>query len=108
MIDASSTTRADMTVRVSTSDAHACVARAEALINATGLSTNSPLPTTQSNAFFNTPGTPCAYSGLEMSTASHRVQLGSKSGDRLEWRVVVEVRVERWQVGETAIHGHFD
>ena len=42
VIDASSTTCADMTDNVSASDSHACVARAEVLIKATGLSTNSP------------------------------------------------------------------
>ena len=41
-------------------------------MTATGLSLNSPLPTSQSSAFFSAPGTPCAYSGLEMITASHR------------------------------------
>ena len=70
MIDASPMTRADITVKVSFNEAHACVARADALISATGLSTSSPLPTTQSSAFFMTPGTPCAYSGLEIRTAS--------------------------------------
>ena len=33
--------------------------------------TSSLLPTTQSSAFFRTPGTPCAYSGLDIRTASH-------------------------------------
>lgn len=61
-----------MTVRVSASDAYASVARGDALTSAIGLSISSPLPTIQSNAFFNTPGTPCAYSGLEISTASAR------------------------------------
>ena len=41
---------------VSASDLHGCVARADALIRAIGLSTSSPMPTTQS-AFFTTPGT---------------------------------------------------
>src|SRR5262245_49678747 len=53
-----------------TSELQARVARLEAFTRATGLSTSSPLPTTQSSAFFRTPGTPCAYSGLETKTAS--------------------------------------
>ena len=55
---------------VSIKDSCAWVARGDAFSNATGLRTNSPLPTTQSRAFFNTPGTPCAYSGLEINTPS--------------------------------------
>jgi hypothetical protein len=45
VIDASGITRADITVDVSASEAHACFARPGALIRAVGLSTNSPLPT---------------------------------------------------------------
>ena len=41
-----------------------------ALMATTGFSFNSPEETTQSNAFFNTPGTPKAYSGVENITAS--------------------------------------
>src|SRR5262249_42332040 len=59
-----------MTDSVSTSELQARVARLEAFTRATGLSTSSPLPTTQSSAFFRTPGTPWAYSGLESKTAS--------------------------------------
>src|SRR4030095_15747521 len=69
--DASRITQADMVVRISSNEAQACVARHDALMSATGLPTSSPLPTTQSSAFFNTPGTPCAYSGLAITTASH-------------------------------------
>lgn len=58
VVDASGMTRADITVKVSKSDAHACVARADALMRATGLPISSPLPTIQSSAFFKTPGTP--------------------------------------------------
>jgi len=71
VIDASCTTYADMTDSVSANDAQAWVARADVLIKAIGLFTSSPLLTTQSSAFFNTPGTPCAYSGLDITTASH-------------------------------------
>src|SRR6476660_5488444 len=39
-------------------------------MSATGLSYSSPLLTSQSSAFFMTPGTPCAYSGLEIRTPS--------------------------------------
>ena len=50
--------------------ATAAFARADAFTSATGLSISSPLETSQSSAFFKTPGTPCAYSGLEISSAS--------------------------------------
>ncbi len=36
-------------------------------MRATGLFRNSPLLTNQSSAFLSTPGTPCAYSGLQIS-----------------------------------------
>jgi hypothetical protein len=70
VIDASGTTCADITVSVSASDAQAWVALGDALISATGFSASSPLPTTQSRAFLRTPGTPWAYSGLEITTPS--------------------------------------
>ena len=78
VIDAAAITRADMTVSVSRSDVHACVARVDALISAIGLSISSPLPTSQSNPFFTTPGTPWAYSGLDMRIASHARSLARK------------------------------
>jgi hypothetical protein len=61
--DASLITRADITAIVSRSDAWACVAISEVFNMATGLSTSSPLPTSQSSAFLSDPGTPWAYSG---------------------------------------------
>jgi hypothetical protein len=64
--------RVDITVRVSANDAQACVACDDALMSAIGVSINSPLPTTQSNTFFKTPGTPWAYSGLNRSIAFTR------------------------------------
>ena len=74
VIDASRTTRADMTDNVFASDVHACVARAEVLIKATGLSISSPLATTQSSAFFRTPGirgrTPDSISGPRRTPAA--------------------------------------
>src|SRR5271169_1202625 len=75
--DASGTTRADITISVSVIDACACVPRGDELKSVTGLSTNSPLPTTQSRQFFKTPGTPWAYSGTENTTPS-----ASRSLDR--------------------------
>ena len=66
---ASGRTSADMVRSVSTSDAWACTARAERFQRPTGFPTSSPLPTTQSKAFFSVPGTPWAYSGLEITTA---------------------------------------
>jgi hypothetical protein len=69
-IDASAMSLPDITVTVSASDAYASVARGDVFTSAIGFAISSPLPTIQSSAFFNTPGTPCAYSGLEISTAS--------------------------------------
>src|SRR5690348_11590985 len=42
----------------------------DAVINATGLLTSSPEPTVQSSAFFNDPGIPKAYSGVQIKTPS--------------------------------------
>src|SRR5438034_3235690 len=70
VIDASGMRLAVTTVSVSLSDACAWTERGDALRRATGLPYNSPLATTQSSAFFSTPGTPCAYSGLEIKTPS--------------------------------------
>src|SRR5262249_14944988 len=41
--------------------------------------TSSPVPTTQSSAFLNAPGIPCAYSGQENSTASAPVNAERQS-----------------------------
>ncbi len=60
-------------VSVSKSEASALsppVYSGEALIAITGFSFNSPENTSQSNAFFKTPGTPKAYSGVENITPS--------------------------------------
>lgn len=65
---ASGTNLAVMVVSVSVRDACACDDRGDALMSATGFSYSSPLLTSQSSAFFRVPGTPCAYSGLEMRT----------------------------------------
>lgn len=46
------------------------VGRGDALITAVGLLINSPEETIQSSAFFNTPGTPFAYSEVLMITLS--------------------------------------
>jgi hypothetical protein len=70
VIDASGTTLAIITVSVSIRDARACVERGDALISATGLPYNSPLLTTQLSTFLRAPGTPWAYSGLEIKTPS--------------------------------------
>jgi hypothetical protein len=65
-IDASGIIRPFITVTISVKEAIACVARGDAFSNAIGLPTNS-------EAFFNTPGTPCAYSGVEINNPSgHR------------------------------------
>src|SRR6185295_10516278 len=65
---ASGTSLAVMVAKVSARDACAWVERGEALISATGFLYNSPLRTSQSSAFLSVPGTPCAYSGLEIRT----------------------------------------
>jgi hypothetical protein len=57
-------------LRISFRDACAYVSREDAFTNATGTPESSPLPTIQLSAFFRTPGMPCAYSGLEKTTAS--------------------------------------
>ena len=53
---------------VNNNDANALsppICMGDTLIAATGLSFNSPEETSQSKAFFNTPGIPKAYSGVE-------------------------------------------
>jgi hypothetical protein len=60
-------------VSVSNSDANALSPpeyNGDALIAATGFSFSSPEDTNQSKAFFKTPGTPKAYSGVEIITPS--------------------------------------
>src|SRR5262249_5086538 len=42
----------------------------DAASRTTGLPSSSPLETIQSSAFLSAPGTPCAYSGVEMTTPS--------------------------------------
>lgn len=72
-IDASGIIRPFITVTISVKEAISCVARGDASSNAIGLPTNSDPLTNQSKAFFNTPGTPCAYSGVEINNPSgHR------------------------------------
>ena len=70
--DASGMRRAAIVTKISVSCAGACVARGEVFSSATALPGNSALATSQSSAFFRHPGTPCAYSGLEISSASAR------------------------------------
>ncbi len=68
--DAASTTVADMVRSVSMSEAWAMWARVVAFTTATGSpGTSGPL-TSQSSAFFSAPGTPWAYSGLQITNAS--------------------------------------
>src|SRR5215813_7656182 len=69
----------DITERVRVRDACAKVARGEALKSATGFSYNSPLATSQSRAFLRTPGTPWAYSGLEIITPADLASCERKS-----------------------------
>src|SRR5205823_14790677 len=82
VIDASGMRLAVTTVSVSLSDACAWTERGDALRRATGLPYNSPLATTQSSAFFSTPGTPCAYSGLEIKTRSEERRVGKECRSR--------------------------
>ena len=107
VIDASSSTRADITSSVRASDSHAWVARADVLISATGLSISSPLATTQSSAFFRTPGTPWASLRTRYQDRIARLQRGSESGDRLRCRLFLEVRIEGRKRRELAVDGHF-
>src|SRR5262249_41256404 len=79
VMEASSISLTDITERVRVRDACAKVARGEALKSATGFSYNSPLATSQSSAFFSTPGTPCAYSGLEIITPADLASCERKS-----------------------------
>src|SRR3546814_12076051 len=67
---AASTTIPDIVRKVSASCAGAYSARVLALSSASGLPTNSGPLTSQSSAFFITPDTPCAYSGLQISSPS--------------------------------------
>lgn len=104
VIDAATITRADMTVSVSLSDAHACVARPDALINAIGLYTSSPLPTTQSSAFFRHPV------GVFRTRDQDRIaglQSAPKRGDRRRQAIVVDIRIKGRQIGQATIDEHF-
>src|SRR5262249_28598501 len=69
-IDASGTTRAAIVRSVSASWACAWSDRGEALTRAIGLSLSTVVDTSQSSRFFIDPGTPWAYSGLQIMTAS--------------------------------------
>ena len=60
---ASSIIRADITDNVFVKEAFTI---GDAFNKAIGFPINSPLDTTQSSAFLNTPGIPCAYSGQEI------------------------------------------
>lgn len=63
-------TRASITVSVSSSERCAFSPSDDAVISATGLLENSQDDTVQSIAFFNVPGTPIAYSGVQISMPS--------------------------------------
>ena len=81
---ASGRTSADIFRSVSTSDAWACTARAERFQRPTGFPTSSPLPTIQSKAFFSVPGTPWAYSGLDITTRRQRSLVRESSSQPLD------------------------
>ena len=68
--DASSTTRADITLIVSVQRRLGKSCSRRRVEQCDWLSTSSPLPTIQSSAFLSAPGTPSAYSGLLISTPS--------------------------------------
>ena len=108
--DASSSTRADSMVSVSASDACARSPPARAAFKrSTGLSMNSPLETVQSRAFLNEPGTPWAYSGLEMTKPSaarswsRKVPTARPWGDRAFF---VQIGVERRQRADAVADGY--
>ncbi len=75
---ASSATFEDSAVSVSRSEAWALSPPVAAVIRATGLYTSSPVATVHSSAFFNTPGTPNAYSGLHSSMPSAHFSISLK------------------------------
>jgi hypothetical protein len=68
---APSTISAAMVVSTSRSAPCAAVAHGEALNRATLLPWKFGLPTSQSSMFLKAPGIPLAYSGQEISSASH-------------------------------------
>ena len=81
-----------------------------ALTTATGRpGTSGPL-TSQSSAFFSAPGTPCAYSGLQITRASAVGDRAPPAGDRRRrgGPVAVEVGVEGRQVGQPVEAGDAD
>ena len=65
----SSDSFADNAESVNNKDACALSPLVAAVMRATGLSTKSPEETVQSNAFLSEPGTPKAYSGVQIKTA---------------------------------------
>lgn len=70
LTDISTGTSADIVRSVSASESCAWNDCDDGLTSATGIPGNSKLLTSQSSAFLREPGTPCAYSGVEMSSAS--------------------------------------
>ena len=106
VIDASRTTRADMTDSVFASDVHACVARAEALIKATGLSISSPLPTTQSSAFSG-PWYSVGVLRTRYQDRVARLQPSSKPGDCRRRIVSIEIRIKGWKLLEFSVNRYF-
>ncbi len=101
-MDASGTTLADMTVSVSFSDPCAYVECGETLISATGFSMSSPLPTTQSSAFFKAPGTRRVL-GARDDDGVTRLQRGSECRHRRRRALAVVIRIERRQAGEPVV-----
>jgi hypothetical protein len=69
---------------------------------ATGLPGSSTLATSQSSAFLSDPGTPCAYSGLQISSPSAR-RRAPRARARARGHVDVVVRVEVRQRREAVV-----
>ncbi|MFN8539218.1 MAG: hypothetical protein U0232_17305 [Thermomicrobiales bacterium] len=74
---------------------------------ATGLPGKSTLLTNQSSPFFSVPGTPWAYSGLEISSPSAALtrRRSSRSGRGKQRALAVEVGVEEGQAAKPFVDG---
>ena len=103
VIDASSITRPDIVVSVSRSDACACVARAEALISAMGLSISSPLLDDPVQRVLQHAGHSVSVFGTGNQDGVAGLKGRSKPDDCGRRCIGVQIRVERWNVRELTV-----
>ena len=96
-----------MVVNVSNSDAQACVARGDVLMRAIGFPISSPLPTTQSSAFFRAPGIRRVLRAGDQHGIT-RVQPAPKCRDRLGRALLIEIGIERRKFGERVDDRYLD